>query len=200
MKKGFLLLLPFIFALHTTKAVTVNVKTIGTTFDPDTANIYIGDTIRFIINIGHDAAEITQWGYVNNNMDYYPGGFNYAVGTFDWVPDSVKTYYFACSFHILSDEMKGVIIVNPPQSAGDEKEKAVLFTCNNPFDDRLDIKVTGNSEARFVISDINGKMIGQYPYTGRGTLYINTSAFVPGFYFLAVFSENKKSVMKLVKE
>lgn len=193
MKNSFLIVL-FTVIAFTSKAVSVNVKTIGTSFDPDTVYINLGDTIHFIISIGHDAAEITEAGYAANSMDYFPSGFNYPFGTYDFVPDSVKTYHYACSFHLLSDQMKGVLIVSWPLANNeiDLSENPLIYP--NPFDHEITVSgLTAISSVK--ISDISGRIV--YNEFVFGKIY--TSSLPSGIYCIEIIYNEKKYVSKLIR-
>lgn len=195
--KQIILLLSFCFCFFNSEAVSINVKTIGTTFDPDTVYINPGDTIHFIINIGHDAAEITQQGYINNSMDYFPSGFDYPMGTYDFVPDSVKTYYYACSYHILSDQMKGVIIVSWPAAIQQNISSSQnIFIYPNPFENN--ITLDGLTEVNsIIVRNYNGIVV--FHSDKRSIVTLNTEQWKPGFYFAEIIFSDRKSVFKIIK-
>lgn len=198
--KQLFLLLSFCVCSLNSDAISVNVKTIGTTFDPDTVYINQGDTIHFIINIGHDAGEITQQGYINNSMNYFPAGFNYPTGIFDFVPDSVKTYYYACSYHILSDQMKGVIIVSWP--AGTEQNLSAFRNIHlypNPFENYITLSALTEYNPEIFIRNCHGTIINHSTENKTSLIMINTQGWKPGFYFAEIIFSDRKSVLKIIK-
>ena len=89
------------------------------TFDPDTVNITLGDTIEFGPLSYHNAVEVDESTWTANDTTYN-GGFYFALGSAGgyFIADSARTYYYVCQPHVSSMSMKGVIIVNPVQIPG----------------------------------------------------------------------------------
>ena len=67
--------------------------------------------IQFIMSNSHNAVEVSQSNYENNNPTALDGGFNVNYGqTSFFVPNEAKTYYYVCQPHIFNG-MIGKIIV-----------------------------------------------------------------------------------------
>ena len=85
------------------------IKTIGSTFSPDTIICDVGDTINFILGGYHNAVEVSNstWlagGTISN------GGFSFGA-TGQFIANTAQTYYYVCQPHVTSG-MKGIIIAN----------------------------------------------------------------------------------------
>ena len=82
------------------------VNTVGMFFDPDTLYVTVGDTVTFNIGSFHNAVEIDSATYISNGTNSN-GGFNFGVGTYDWVVPQAQTYYYICQPHAIMG-MKGM--------------------------------------------------------------------------------------------
>lgn len=161
------------------RATVHTIKTIGETFDPDTVYVDFGDSIKFIIGIGHDVREITELAYDGNTTTPYPGGFMYAAGTWYYVIDEVKDYYYCCTYHMASGQMKGLISVNftvqNPELKSDH-----LQVYPNPCEDYLRLSTAEENISHIIIYDLNGKTFTAKFENGC----VDVSGLQPGFYLI----------------
>tara|TARA_B100000886_G_scaffold340541_1_gene311023 strand:- start:6807 stop:7169 length:363 start_codon:yes stop_codon:yes gene_type:complete len=90
----------------------IKITSEGMSFVPSHVECSIGDTIFFELNSYHNAVEVSQETYANNQSEILMGGFNIDFGedTFIVVNHS-KTYYYLCQPHI-DEGMKGIIFVD----------------------------------------------------------------------------------------
>ena len=90
-----------------------NIKTIispGMYFSPDTLIASLGDTITFSMTPTHNAIEVSEETYTNNDTQSNNGfSINYGE-TKNIILDQAKVYYYVCQPHIQFN-MKGIIIV-----------------------------------------------------------------------------------------
>lgn len=90
----------------------ITISTSGMNFIPNEVVCNVGDTIQFIMSNSHNAVEVSQSNYENNNPNPLEGGFNVNYGqTSFFVPTEAKTHYYVCQPHIFNG-MIGKIIVN----------------------------------------------------------------------------------------
>lgn len=185
-----------VVCLRSASATTYNIKTIGETFDPDTVYANIGDTINFIIGAGYDATEISQTSYTTNVFASYPGGFSFSSGNFDFIVDSAKTYYFASSLHLNSDQMKGVIISGGLSIATIENNLSVYFY-PNPVKDFIQLETGVDENYLISIIDVYGKII--FKKTMNANRLLDLTFLKSGTYYLATQVEEKRLVKVLLK-
>lgn len=89
----------------------ISITTSGMNFVPDEVICNTGDSIQFIMSNSHNAVEVSQLNYENNNPTALDGGFNVDYGQTEFfVPNEAKTYYYVCQPHIYNG-MIGKIIV-----------------------------------------------------------------------------------------
>ena len=87
------------------------ITTSGMNFVPNEVICNVGDTIKFIMSNSHNAVEVSQSNYENNNPNPLEGGFNVNYGQTEFfVPNEAKTYFYVCQPHIFNG-MIGKIIV-----------------------------------------------------------------------------------------
>ena len=187
-----------VVCLGSASATTYNVNSFGATFVDDTVYANIGDTISFTIGIGHDAREITQTSYTTNVFASFPGGFNYPAGNFDFIVDSVKTYYYGCSFHLTSDQMKGVIISTGLSTPTYENDNKIYFY-PNPFSTFLTVLVEDNSVSKtFSIIDAVGNIV-YVDLINNTNKTIDLTFLKTGIYFVAIQTKEKRFTKVIIK-
>ena len=89
---------------------TNTITTWAHTFQPSTLNCNIGDTIYFDLGGSHNAIEVSEDSYNNNDPTPIENGFEFGYGQSGiFIPFDTKTYYYVCVPHL--PEMKAKIIV-----------------------------------------------------------------------------------------
>jgi len=91
------------------------IKTIGSTFSPDTIICDVGDTINFILGGYHNAVEVSNSTWLAGGTTSN-GGFSFGA-TGQYIANTAQTYYYVCQPHVTSG-MKGVIIAHHPPVFG----------------------------------------------------------------------------------
>ena len=87
------------------------IKTLGSTFSPDTIICDVGDTINFILGGYHNAVEVSNSTWLAGGTTSN-GGFSFGFGaTGQFISTTAQTYYYVCQTHVTSG-MKGIIIAN----------------------------------------------------------------------------------------
>lgn len=182
-------------------ATMYDIKTVAATFSPDTTYAQLGDTIKFIISIGHDAREITTDSYNTNVMSPFPGGFNFPDGTFEYELTEAKTYYFACSFHLASSQMKGVIIVSNPASINainNFENKVTVYP--NPAMNVLFVSLPESDRlATIQIHDLSGAVVLEVENINAEENGIDISNLKSGTYIVTIQSGERSKKMSLIK-
>ena len=81
------------------------------TFQPSTLSCNIGDTVYFDLGGSHNAIEVSEESYNNNDPTPIENGFEFGYGQSGiFIPIESKTYYYVCEPHL--PEMKAKIIVH----------------------------------------------------------------------------------------
>jgi len=95
-------------SINTSDLITIT--TPGMYFEPSLLTCNVGDTIIFNLGSTHNALEVSEENYNNNNAAFTDNGFYFDFGeTGYFIPNESKTYYYVCAPHL--PDMKGVIIV-----------------------------------------------------------------------------------------
>ncbi len=69
----------------------------------------------------------------------------------------------------------------------------------NPVYDQLTIETTGKEFYQFILYNVFGEQMMTPVFTNLNKIIINTSAILPGIYFLKIFSEEKEQSFKVIK-
>jgi len=184
--------------LNSAAAVVVNIKTVAEEFDADTSFVNIGDSIKFIIGIGHDVKEITEAAYDANTTTPYAGGFYYSAGNSYYVIDEVRTYHFCCTYHMSSSQMKGVIIASGFESSYEYSNMSTLSVFPNPTFDY--IYFDNNENFTFRVIDLNGNIVLVSETTGGFADKIDVTLLKPGWYFAEFILGGKKKTIRFIKQ
>lgn len=97
------------FSIATTWTISVS----GLTYTPDSITINFGDTVQFAIGGAHDAQEVSQATWQNNQSSPLAGGFYVPFGGGTLSGLTLGTHYYVCTSHAAAG-MKGRIVVVPP--------------------------------------------------------------------------------------
>ena len=80
-------------------------------FLPEDLTISVGDTVKFIMTVDHNAVEVSQETYDNRNATPLEGGFNVSYGeTQEITFNEAGVFYYVCQPHVTLD-MVGTITV-----------------------------------------------------------------------------------------
>ena len=70
-------------------------------FTPDTIVCEVGDTIFFNLSIHHNAVQVNDTTWLNNDTLPIQGGFYFDYGTSGYfIPDNCQAYYYVCQSHV----------------------------------------------------------------------------------------------------
>jgi plastocyanin len=129
MKKFWFVFILTIFVSYRSVSVTHTITNSAFSFSPSTLTINLGDTVKFVLAIIHNALEVdlATW---NANGITSNGGFDTPFGGGTVLLTQTGTHYYVCVNHAFLG-MKGQIVVN---SASD------VQTSNNNVPDSYNLK------------------------------------------------------------
>jgi len=160
MKKIILAILFIAFYLNAFSKTWV-IRNSGLTFSPTTTTIQNGDSVDFILEISHNALEVSQsvWNANGNS----PGiGFSVPFGGGLVLPVrlTIGTHYYVCTPHA-SFGMKGKIIVQQSAGLNETNKENSILVYPNPVIDRINIQYEFPASTMFEIKliDIQGNII-----------------------------------------
>ena len=111
------------------------IQTVGMRFSPDTIVCDVGDTINFVLGLGHNAVEVSDSTWLAGGVAPLSGGFNFGYGTTGYyVPDDCHTFYYVCQPHV-GLGMKCVIIAHHPPVFGCTDSTAINYDSLATVDD-----------------------------------------------------------------
>ncbi len=175
------------------------ITNVGLTFNPATLTIESGDNVTFVLEIMHNAVEVSHATYNANGTTPLPGGFSVSFGGGELLPAQLPdgTHWYVCTTHA-GDGMKGIIIVGTPTGIEKNMSQLDISIFPNPALDLITIKADNKLlGTKYFISDQHGRQI----LTGKidnETKSINISQFKKGVYFFQLEEQKSRSI-KLVK-
>jgi plastocyanin len=174
---------------------TISAQALGYTFNPDSVQAVVGDTIIFSITTHHFAVEVDDTAWIANH-NTSNGGFQTPVGGGMVVVNQARVYYYVCGYHYFMG-MKGRIFVSNPAGINTIADANHHFEISpNPSYDKVTIKTNlpAGTENRVRILNAEGqKMVEKENISAVETF--DLSKLSAGIYFVAI--ENKD--MELVK-
>jgi len=175
------------------------ITNVGLTFSPASLTIEAGDNVTFVLELMHNAVEVSQATWNANGTTALPGGFSVPFGGGELLPAQlpVGTHYYVCTNHA-SSGMKGVIIVGTPTGIDESLGQVDISIFPNPAIDFITVKVSNNLIGnQYFLTDQNGSQM----LTGKidsETTSINISQFRNGIYLFQVTGQKRRS-FKVVK-
>jgi plastocyanin len=175
------------------------ITNVGLTFSPASLTIEAGDNVTFVLELMHNAVEVSQATWNANGTTALPGGFSVPFGGGELLPAQlpVGTHYYVCTNHA-SSGMKGVIIVGTPTGIDESLGQVDISIFPNPAIDFITVNVSNNLIGnQYFLTDHNGSQM----LTGKidsETTSINISQFRNGIYLFQVTGQKRHS-FKVVK-
>ncbi len=171
----------FVSALNAQE--THEVGNVGFEFTPDTIHIQSGDFIHFTSSGSHSMTEVDEstWLADGNASN---GGFDTGVISDTDVTFEVTgsgTLFFVCMPHA-SFGMKGVIIVDAPNSIEDIRDSSEFSVYPNPVVSVMNLNVSPEFKGKVQLVDLSGKI--RLEYNVHGLKSLDLSVLSAGFYFV----------------
>lgn len=200
MKQNILLTLFLFSASISGFCTTHTVANSGTTFNPATITISLGDTVKFTVAGSHDAREVSESTWNVNGTTALTDGFQTPFGGGMVFPDQlgVGTHFYVCTNHAAMG-MKGQIIVENTTGISEIKLPTSFSVYPNPANDQISIKAgKDNIGLPFFITDQMGRQV----LTGKlntETTQVDISTLSTGVYNFQVGEQTKQSFKVLKK-
>ncbi|HET6228140.1 MAG TPA: plastocyanin/azurin family copper-binding protein [Bacteroidia bacterium] len=169
------------------------VKNDGTTFDPDVLTITAGDTVKFSLEIAHNAVEVSQSTWDANGTTALGGGFATPKGGGTVLPANltVGTHYYVCQPHA-SMGMKAKIIVNAANGIAVNQAVLPISLFPIPATDFISVKGGISKNVAYSIFAMDGKEVLSGKLNPTQT-EIFIQALAPGMYFFMAEGTEKKA-------
>jgi len=197
---AFILLAGLSFSSNTfAKVYTVAVSNYK--FDPKEITIKVGDTVKWVNPDGHHN--------VNGQKSVYPSNpvsFGNAVGmgwTYQFIFDTAGTYDYQCDPHTFFGMFGKVTVTQSSptsvQIAEAKSEKINLFP--NPAKEYISVSIPKSFGTTQILNiyNIAGALIDSKTVAGNSVKY-DLGKLKNGVYFVGVQSQEKKQVLKFIKE
>ena len=169
----------------------------GNSFSPQTLQVQVGDTVRWVWTGGsHTTTSVN----VPVGASTWNSPLNSTVTTFDYVVDFPGTYNYVCVPH-QSMGMTGTIEVLLP-TAIEEQQVEGMFVFPNPFKEIISVRLPQESQIAkgIVVWDITGKII-HTDFSGfEMSCDLNTESWNSGTYVLNVYVGSERFWKIIVKD
>lgn len=174
----------------------------GFSYSPETVNIKVGDSVRFEGEANHPIAQVSENTWTNNGTTLLAGGFTFASGSGTVGFPQEGTYYYVCTSHVASNQMKGRIVVSTATGVDDlAADKMIVYPVPLTAD-VLTIKLkSGDIQALSVeVFDVTGKMIlSSEGIVNNGIYRINCATLDKGMFLMRVNTGNEAYITKFTK-
>lgn len=172
-------------------------------FSPSNLTITVGDEVVWTNTGGSHNVDGKTSVFPSN-----PASFGNTVGagwTYRFTFNTAGTYDYQCDPHAGSG-MVGKITVNPKtvtssQTLADGSEKLLLYP--NPANQYIQLLVPNNYGriSSFKVYSVAGSVIDEKTFAeNQESLRYDISQFKNGIYFMEISGENKRSVIKFIKQ
>lgn len=188
MKTIFLSLLLLTFSTESFCTVHAITRS-GYTFVPSPLTITLGDSVEFQLSTFHSVVEVSQTTWNANGTTPLPG-FSLPLGGGFLYPSqlTVGTHYYVCGEHATTEGMKGIIIVQYPESIEENLLNSNILIYPNPSNGKFQLQNNSSGIEKSYDMEIynsHGKMIYETLFSKKLNLNkIDISEFPKGIYFL----------------
>lgn len=195
-----------VFALLTAVAfsTTVTITNSGTTFTPSTVTIQVGDTVKFQLEMIHNALEVSQATWNANGTTPLPG-FSVDFGGGIVTGLTTGDHYYICVPHS-SLGMKGKIIVNPATGISNLISGSNMISIYpNPTTGKFIVQYRGSSAQNInqtksmEIYNLSGKNVYSLPNL-NDQASVDLTLLPEGTYFVKINDKEKIFTKTIVKQ
>jgi plastocyanin len=203
MKRILLLFLSFLILINLSaqKTFTVN-KGVLNSFNPAEVIVNPGDVVHFNLTAPHTILQVSLATWNANDVTPLPGGFSFHSGSGDYTATTPGIIYYVCTQHVLSDGMKGTIVVNVITAINDIQNNSGGIVFPNPATNYITYQSKVKSAVDEIrIIDFTGKTVKilQRPDVSDSQIKIDIGNLDRGIYFIIVKSENGIESGKFLK-
>jgi len=164
-------------------------------FNPFSVTAYVGDTIRWTAG---DPSHTTTSASIPSNAASWDWDFANGL-VFEYVITAEGTYNYVCTPHV-DFGMVGEIIVESSTGISNNSNHS-FSSYPNPFQDYIRLNVRSfRSSVTVEIFDFTGQKHYSREYSDlNSSILIETEELMDGFYFIYAFNNEKKQVLRLLK-
>jgi plastocyanin len=203
MKTNFLFMLVLLLSQGLKAQTTHTVEEVGFSYSPATLTINAGESVKFNGTATHPIVEVSQTTWNSNGITPLEGGFSIPTGNGTINFPVQGTYYYVCTAHVASLEMKGKVIVLAPAALEEvtSVEKFIVFPSPLIGNDlTIALKSTNQQQIILDIYDMAGNLlISSWGSTVDGKYRIDCSTLPKGLFLLKMEAEGEASLAKIVR-
>ena len=169
------------------------------TFTPATTTITVGDDVIFILEVAHNAVEVSQSTWNANGNTALAGGFltSFGGGSVQTSQLAIGTHYYVCHPHA-SIGMKGVIIVQSATGIEENQLHPDFSVYPNPSNNLMTIKANNSLIGlQYSITDQTGRQVFNGKLVNETTL-VDIGQLTSGIYLIQIGGQRRQS-FKVIK-
>jgi plastocyanin len=202
MKKSLLSITLCILSV-TVSSATFTITNVGTTFNPATITISVGDNVDFSLATIHNAIEVSQATWTANGNSPLSGGFSVPFGGGTVASDklTVGTHYYVCEPHA-SMGMKGMIIVEGSTGIAEKHSDDKITIYPNPSIGNFNLKIATSQSLKnydLEVYDVKGKTVFEKSGIQQNSISpIDVANLPKGTYLIKLFNKSEEYTRKIV--
>ena len=205
MKKAILSTLIVMMTIIRIQAQTNDtIKDNGFAFSPAEITANAGDTVVFVGSDFHPVLEVSEATWTNKGTTPLEGGFNFPSGSGKIKLTEAGVYYYVCTAHVASDDMKGKITVIAPSAIPDIPGNAIASVYPVPLTgSTLYISFRSQAQKNLSVSvfDLAGNLrTSSSGSTSNGLYSVDCTSLPKGLFLIKLSSDNRDSYTKFVKQ
>lgn len=202
MRKNLLFILLLWIAGSITAQTTHVVQQSGFNYSPETVNIKVGDSVRFEGAANHPIAQVSENTWTNNGATRLTGGFAFASGSGTVGFPQEGTYYYVCTSHVASNQMKGRIVVSTATGVDDlSSDKFLIYPVPLTGNDlTINMKSQEVQPISVEVFDVAGKsVLSSNGILNGGTYHINCETLDKGVFVMRINTGKETFITKFSK-
>ncbi len=205
MKKTLLSIMIAIMAFTGIQAqVTDTIKEDGFAYDPAELTVNVGDTVVFTGSDFHPVLEVSEATWTDKGTTPLEGGFDFPSGAGKVTFEEAGIYYYVCSSHVASHDMRGKITVVAPTAVRDFSGNISFSVFPVPLTGSvLNITFKNQVQKKLSVSiyDVAGNLrISSNGSTTNGHFDVDCSSLPTGLFLMKLSSDDGSSYTKFVKQ
>ena len=184
--------------------VTDTIKEDGFAYDPAELTVNVGDTVVFTGSDFHPVLEVSEATWTDKGITPLEGGFDFPSGIGKVTFEEAGVYYYVCTSHVVSNDMRGKIIVAAPSAVGDISGNINFSVYPVPLTGSvLNIRFKSQVQKNLSVSiyDVAGNLrISSNGSTTNGHYAIDCSNLPIGLFLMKLSSDDGNRYTKFVKQ
>jgi plastocyanin len=194
----------FLTILGLNAQTTYTINHDGFAFSPAELTVNTGDQVTFNVTDFHPVLEVSEATWNANGITALAGGFAFPSGAGSVTFQEAGTHFYVCTSHVVSNNMKGKIIVVIPAALHEISNTGLFSVYPVPLsgnDLMVAFKDPVQKHLELFIYDLAGNLrISSKGTTADGHYKVDCSVLPKGIFLMRLKADEVSSYTKIVKE